>query len=207
MKPHKPLNLKLAINMKNIFKSFMFILIIDKTNTMNAQNNIINIESANHFNTPVGSYIKDVNNTFNKFLGTWKWQEGNEILIIKIEKVTMYHNLEYNYYEDFMIGNYSYTQDGGATYLVNTILQNVGIQNPELVPLYSSGPVNQNEDTFTFKDIIYNKNSCNAIFKFLPNSTNQMELILTNHFKGYISPDTPPNPNFSIPNNVILTKQ
>lgn len=201
------LNQKLAIKMKNTFKSLLFIFIINLTSTINAQNNIINLETANHFNAPEGSYIKDVNNTFNKFLGTWKWQEGNKILIFKIEKVTMYHNLEYNYYEDFMIGNYSYTEDGGTTYLVNSILQNVGIQNPELVPLYSSGPINQNEDKFTFKDIIYNKKSCDAVFKFLPNSINQMKLTLSNHFKGYILPDLPPNPEFSIPNNVILTKQ
>ena len=208
MKLRKLLNLKLAINMKNIFKSLLFILIINIPNTINAQNNIVDVDGPYMtYDVPAGTYIKDINNTFNKFLGTWKWQEGNKILIFKIEKVTQYYHSEFDVYEDFIIGNYSYTENGGSTYLVNTITQNIGVTNKTLVPLYTSGTNNQNEIEFTFHDIIYNKKSCNAGFKFLPGSLNQMELKLSNHFKGYFLPDLPPTPYFSIPNNVILTKQ
>ncbi len=61
------------------------------------QNNIIDVNSGNHLSAPAGSYLKDINNTFDKIVGTWKWQEGNRIIIFKIEKVSMYHNLEHNF--------------------------------------------------------------------------------------------------------------
>jgi hypothetical protein len=200
------LNHKLAIKMKNTFKSLLFIFIINLTSTINAQ--IVDRDGGYvPYDVPAGTYIKDINNTFTKFLGTWKWQEGNKILTFKIEKVTQYYHTEYDVFEDFIIGNYSYTENGGSTYLVNTITQNIGVHNPELVPLFTSGTLNQNEINFTFHDIIFNKKSCDAVFKFLPNSINQMKLTLSNHFKGYILPDLPPNPEFSIPNNVVLTKQ
>lgn len=201
------LNHKLAIKMKNTFKALLFIFIINLTSTINAQNSIIDVYDGIVQDVPSGTYLKDINNTFDKFLGTWKWQEGNKILTFKIQKVTQYYYSEYNVFEDFIIGNYSYTENGGSTYLVNTIIQNAGINNKTLVPLYTCGTLNQNEINFTFHDIIFNKKSCDAVFKFLPNSINQMKLTLSNHFKGYILPDLPPNPEFSIPNNVVLTKQ
>ena len=208
MKILKPLNLKLAINMKNIFKSLLFIFIINLTNTINAQTNVVPRGGGYVYqDLPAGTYIKDINNTFTNFLGTWKWQDGNKILIFKIEKVSEYYHPEFDVYEDFMIGNYSYTEDNGATYLVNTILQNIGIQNPELVPLYTSGPINDYEIKFAFTDVLLNKIYCNANFKFLPNSFTQLSLKLLNQTRGYMYPEPTPPVGFSIPNNVVLIKQ
>lgn len=190
--------------MKNIIKIMILLLF---TSTTNAQTNIVDVYDGVAQDAPAGTYFKDINNTFTKFLGTWKWQDGNKILTFKIEKVTQYFHQQYGVYEDFIIGNYSYTEDSGTTYIVNTITQNIGINNPDLVPLYSGGTLTQLEIKFAFTDVGYNKSSCNALFKFLPNSNTQVELKLSNRGGGYISPDTPPNPNFSIPNNVVLTKQ
>jgi hypothetical protein len=61
--------------------------------------------------------------------------------------------------------------------------------------------------SFTFKDIIYNKTRCEADFKFLDNSVTQVYLTLANTKMGYIEPETPPNPYFSIPDKIVLTKQ
>jgi hypothetical protein len=190
--------------MQKLLKTIALVLFSSITNS---QTNIIDVYDDIVHVVPQGTYLKDINNTFDIFLGTWKWQEGNKILIIKVEKVTQYYYPEYGTFQDFIKANYSYTVDNGNTYIVNTINQNLGNNNPEENAMYSSGSLTQSEIGFTFKDIVYNKERCSALFKFLPNTTSQVKLSLSNDHFGYLLPDTPPNPNFSIPNNVILTKQ
>jgi hypothetical protein len=36
-----------------------------------------------------GTYIKDINNTFNKILGTWKWQDGNKVFRVTYLNTTI----------------------------------------------------------------------------------------------------------------------
>lgn len=172
-----------------------------------SQTNIIDVslgETVN--NSPSGTYIKDINNTFAPFLGTWKYQNGNEILIIKLEKVTKYYYPQYGNYDDFIKGNYSYSTDGNLTYITNTIISNNLVDDPNVNSLNSSGPHDSSEDSFSFIDEEYQK-SADAKFTFLPNSTTQLTLKLSNISRGYIYPEVAPNSGFSIPNNVILTKQ
>jgi hypothetical protein len=157
---------------------------------------------------PSGSYISDLNDTFTPFLGTWKYQNGNAILIVVLEKVTQHYYPEFGNYKDFIKGNYSYSTNGGLTYITNTIFTNLSVDNPNSNSFYSPGPGSDNLDELdmSFKDAIYNK-SCDAIFKFVTGSTTQMTMKLSNRFRGYILPETPPNPDFSIPNNVTLIKE
>ena len=110
-----------------------------------------------------------------------------------------------NNYKDYIKGNYSYTIDGGNTYITNTIDFNTS-NDPLLNSLYSPGPLDQLELDLRFKDMVYNKN-CNLILKFLPNSTTQLLFKLDNQSRGYLYPELPPNPDFSVPNHIILTKQ
>lgn len=49
---------------------------------------------------PDYTYFKDVNNTFDKFVGTWKWTNGNEILIFKLSKITQKYFPETKMFED-----------------------------------------------------------------------------------------------------------
>ena len=199
------LNLQTAINMKNILKITMLCLTV---NFATCQINIVPIGGGNFYkDVPSGTYIKDVNNTFNKFLGTWKWQSGNEILVFKIEKVTQYLNQEYGVYEDFIKGNYSYSIDGGITFIVNTISQNVGNNDPDINPMYSCGTLDLNKIKFTFYDVIKNKERCSAYFTFLSSSLTQAQIKIENVGRGYLLPEVPPDPTFSIPDNVIVTKQ
>jgi hypothetical protein len=188
--------------MKNIFKILLLLFV----NSIFAQNNIINVYDGMPQDSPSGTYLIDINNTFSKILGTWQWGEGNKVLTFKIEKVTKYLDVKYGVYQDFIKGNYSYTIDNGNTYVVNTISQNLGIDNSEINALYSPGTINQLSFKFTFRDVVYNKSQCNAVFKFLPNSSTQVELKLTNDSRGYIYPEVAPRYDFSIPDKVILTK-
>lgn len=169
--------------------------------------NIINVDSPNtRMDVPAGTYLKDINHTFDPFLGTWKYQNGNEILVVTLEKVEMYLDTEYSTYYDFIKGNYSYTTDGGATYVVNTIAQNAGNNNPNINSMYSCGPIVPTTINFRYIDIIYQKNAW-ATFTFQNSNYQQLHLKLENKSGGYILPATPPNPAFCIPNNVVLIKQ
>lgn len=186
--------------------TFLIVICLILTNITNAQ--VFNWGQGNTmWDVPSGSYIKDVTNQFDKFTGTWKYTNGNEILNIKITKAVHVLNTEYNVYEDFIVGDYSYSIDGGATFEVNTIAQNIGVLDSSINALYTSGPDSLTSITYLFRDVIYNKAS-RANLIFIPNGLqNQMHLKLINIGGGYILPDVAPSPNFCIPNNVILVKQ
>ena len=190
--------------MKKIILTFVLIFI---SFANNAQTTIIDVNSENtRMDAPAGTYLKDINNTFGPFLGTWKYQNGNEILIVKLEKVEMYLDSEFGTYYDFIKGNYSYSIDNGNTFVVNTIQQNLGNNNPDINSMYSGGSNYTTKDVFTFRDVIYQKNAW-ANFTFQNNNFTQIHLKLENKGGGYILPATPPNPAFCIPNNVVLIKQ
>lgn len=182
-------------------------ILITPLSNLPAQTKIVDVSSGEIVvDAPIGTYIKDIYNTFAPFLGTWKYENGNEIFIVKLEKVTKLYYSEYHNYKDFIKGNYSYTQDGGVTYITNTIETNVLINDANINSFYSPSPRSSEILKGVFKDELYQK-SCDAIFKFLTGSTTQMTINLKNKSRGYILPETPPNPNFSIPNNVVLIKQ
>ncbi|MBE9490118.1 MAG: hypothetical protein IMY67_07495 [Bacteroidetes bacterium] len=76
---------------------------------------------------PNNPYYKDVDNDFNPFIGEWKWEEGNNSLILQFQKVEMYHKQYPNYnnsetiheYFDYLIGEYKYIENSNV--LVNTL--------------------------------------------------------------------------------------
>ena len=47
---------------------------------------------------------------------------------VKFEKVEMHLDTQFGTYEDFIKGNYSYSTDGGNTYVVNSIQQNLNFK-------------------------------------------------------------------------------
>jgi hypothetical protein len=59
-------------------------------------------------------YYKDIGNDYNTFEGTWVYTNGNTSLTIVLEKKTMKHIQDAfsNYYEDALIGEYQYIEDG-----------------------------------------------------------------------------------------------
>ena len=87
--------------MKKIILTFA--LLIYSMSNIIAQTSIIQVGSGvTVMDAPSGTYIKDINNTFAPFIGTWKYENGNEILIVKFEKVTQYYYPEYGNYKDFI---------------------------------------------------------------------------------------------------------
>lgn len=67
-----------------------------------------------------GAYYKDIDNIFNKFSGTWKFQNGQEIFTITLQKKVMKYDADDNIYLDMLIGEYVYTNSNGLT-IVNTL--------------------------------------------------------------------------------------
>lgn len=67
-----------------------------------------------------GAYYKDIDNIFNKFSGTWKFQNGQEIFTITLQKKVMKYDADDNIYLDILIGEYAYTNSNGLT-IVNTL--------------------------------------------------------------------------------------
>lgn len=55
-------------------------------------------------------YFKDVDNDLNQFVGTWMFQDGNTSLTIVLEKLTQFFNG--SWYEDMLIGEYKYVENG-----------------------------------------------------------------------------------------------
>lgn len=84
---------------------------------------IVNIEDE-CFGTSSNTYYKDINNLLNPYEGTWKYQNGNEILIVKLRKVL---NTATSTTADVIIGEYQYIDANGVE-KINT-LSNFDVNN------------------------------------------------------------------------------
>jgi hypothetical protein len=74
-----------------------------------AQSPIIDI-SESELGQPDGYYVKDINNLLNPFEGTYLYTNGTtSFKIILVKKVQQYNS---RYYEDLIIGEYQYIENG-----------------------------------------------------------------------------------------------
>lgn len=65
------------------------------------------------------TYYKDIDNDFNKFVGTWKYETSNSTIIIQLQKRTMHYDATNNIYYDMLVGEYQYIVNGVT--IVNTL--------------------------------------------------------------------------------------
>lgn len=73
--------------------------------------------NSNYWEYPQGTYIKDTFNEMDKFVGTWQYNNGTDILTIVLQKKI--HVYDGEYYFDMLIGEYQYTNNGIE--IVNTL--------------------------------------------------------------------------------------
>ncbi|MDX1272311.1 DUF6705 family protein [Bizionia paragorgiae] len=73
-----------------------------------AQNPIVAID-ASPSSTPDGAYFKDLNNEFDRFIGTWKFIDGNTSFTLMLKKKELYFNG--TDYEDIILGEYIYIEN------------------------------------------------------------------------------------------------
>lgn len=91
--------------MKNIF--IIFILFF--TPFFKSQSVIIDIEEAG-FGKPTGYYQQDLNNLLDPFQGTYIFSNGNTSFKIILKKMIKQHFA--SHYEDMIIGEYQYIENG-----------------------------------------------------------------------------------------------
>lgn len=114
------INLKMLLIMKNIIKLFLLVTIF--LSNCKAQNQpilrTIPMEEtySDDFYLKSGDYIKDTNNSLNKYVGTWQYNNGSgTILTIKIQKksqlITVTPKSSYYYY-DKIITTYKLVKNG-----------------------------------------------------------------------------------------------
>lgn len=97
-------------------KKFLYIFSIFFTTFCFSQNPIINILNENG-SAKTNAYYKDVDNILNPFTGTYIYTNGNNQLKIQLIKMTLQFNGRY--YEDLLIGEYQYIENGVE--IINTL--------------------------------------------------------------------------------------
>lgn len=73
-----------------------------------AQSNIVPIGSGNYIKNNSNYYLKDINNEFDKFEGTWIYTVGNKEITLRLKKETQYQTSVNGYYQDLLVGEYKY---------------------------------------------------------------------------------------------------
>ena len=101
--------------MKNII---LIVIVIAFTIQCSAQSQIVNLTDIDGLRE-TDTYYKDIDNNLDVFVGTWVYTNGNTSLKIVLKKEIKYY--EGRYYEDLLIGEYQYIENGVEK--INTISQ------------------------------------------------------------------------------------
>lgn len=80
---------------------------------------IIPLDNVEHFENSPTYYLKDVNNEFDNFEGTWVCQNSDFEVVMKLRKEEHYLT-PLNYYRDMLIGEYKFIEN--AVEEVNTLM-------------------------------------------------------------------------------------
>jgi hypothetical protein len=131
-------------------KNIITIIIFTFSYTLNAQEGVI-VSYKTYENIQNGTYLKDIDNELNPFVGTYvtEWNDKKFKLVLqKIEHVTKTSlNGDY-YYEDVMVGKYEITNLNGSSVLYSTM----DITEFEGFPITDLGGVYNGELDFDFYD-------------------------------------------------------
>lgn len=92
-------------------------------------------------NIPNNAYLKDLNNDLDKFVGTWQYSSNGTKLTVLIQKIEMYSNEHFHYYEDVLIGRYKFEVNGSV------IIDNLVAIEP-LISGSVINPINNNKLSF-----------------------------------------------------------
>jgi hypothetical protein len=186
--------------MKNIY---LFLLAIT-SNFCIAQSPIIpmsnglGVQQLNNI-TNRGAYLKDDANKMNPWVGTWQYTNGNTIFKIVFTKVSQYHvtttmtGETANYYTDILNGGYYYKENG----IVKT--DHLTYTDQLLSPIILAGNYQTMDTNFTlyYRELDKINLSGGLVhLTLLPGSATQATWVF----------DSAKKRNFSVPDNVILTK-
>jgi hypothetical protein len=111
--------------LKQIFITYIIFLLVLNCKAQN----IVPIFNDTGVDLPENNaYLKDVDNDYNPYVGTWKWENGNNSLTIIFNKLEQYTSGDGDY-SDLLVGEYQYIENGVE--LVNTfpLIDPFGITN------------------------------------------------------------------------------
>lgn len=156
---------------------------------------------------PDNAYLKDINNEFNDYEGTWKGQWNNKIIYLKLNKITNKYFSSINEFRDLLVGRFKTTDLNG-----NILFDNMNISNDK-VKIYGTY-FRQIDDKY---QLFYNDiDMCNRVGDILINFTDSTKTQLQWHYaqgENFIDSDCFyfgwPQANIPqpLPEDIILTKQ
>jgi len=109
-------------------KKIILIITIISICSCKAQTIVPYYSEENIFVKNSGDYYKDVDNDFNPFIGTWKWEDGGNSLTLILKKEENIFIESVGYFKDLLVGEYQYIE--GGVELVNTLSN---ISNPTII--------------------------------------------------------------------------
>lgn len=92
-------------------KILLIIITVWGSITLLSQSPVLPLNTPYHQITH-NSYLKDTQNQFSPFVGTWIYQEGNTKVTIKFQKIMQYHDSTKKYYYDRLKANYKVEKNG-----------------------------------------------------------------------------------------------
>lgn len=99
-------------------KNIILLLLIVSLSTISCKAQILPIETSS-IGKPNNIYYKDLNNEFNKYEGTWRYENGNTSFTIILEKKEMVYYDSSKKYTDNLNGEYKYIENGYT--IINTL--------------------------------------------------------------------------------------
>jgi hypothetical protein len=190
-------------------KKYLILLVFILVQTSQAQQQIIPLNSDYDNLMENDNYIKDINGDLDKFVGTWKWVDPSnpntylEIVFIKFINYKLAHYAKF--YMDQIVGNYKYVENG--VLIVDTLNNFDTTMHSPNSPVMLTVPIKPlfKEFIIIIRDVIKHKDG-KAFFDII--DLNATPLKATWRLRDSEGIKTAPVPEgFSIPTNVILTKQ
>jgi len=199
-------------------KKFILIIILLISNTIISQN-VIPIENYYSSNNMYidNVYFKDVNNIFNKFVGTWEYNQNGhyfKVVINKLVKVRLYKDMKTVRFTDKLVCSYIYKFNGVEIY--NTTIP-IG-QDINSARYYIEGHTVENNNSL---DLFYNEPSSTSCDRTKNAKVNITYLLIRGSLTAKLqwdrvnsresqgigcATDDYDTSDFKIPSNITLTK-
>ena len=93
-------------------KLILIVLLLTTLYNCKAQQHIIPLSSDLERKDNPDYYLKDTDNDFDNYIGTWKYENGNTSFKIVLEKRIKFLLSNDEYYEDLLVGRYQYIENG-----------------------------------------------------------------------------------------------
>lgn len=189
--------------MKNIF---LFAILFASTSLIKSQTTY----PLTSYNTNVlhsGNYIKDTTGVLDKFVGTWKYTNGNDEFNVKIIKKEHDNFFDLNdYFQDVLYGGYKYFKNGNLIVDKFNFTLN-GLYDPNFPIILGSGNLSNNYNTISLlgDDVVVHK-PVYIELKIINPTTMEWKMTPRENINMNGSSPTP-GAGWGIPTNVILTKQ